>query len=61
MEITDEGPAVTVVSTRLTYREAGVLIEKTVRLRMIYEDPGGNLAVRGKEGGTWVLLNWRTA
>ena len=59
-EISDDTAAVTEVQTRLVYEEDSKEVEKSVRFRMIYEDSEGLPTVRGKSGGTWIVVDWNT-
>lgn len=58
LELRDEGPAVTVIKTKLGYDESGVEQERIVDLRLIYQDETGNTMIRGKPSGAWRIVGY---
>ncbi len=59
IEISDVAVNVTEIQTELVYEENGEEIKKSIRYRMVYQNPEDKLAIRGKAGGVWIIVNWR--
>jgi len=55
--IDDQAAAVTMLTTEIRYELQGLPRTDTIGFRLIYSDPEGDVMVRGKPGGAWILVN----
>jgi len=58
LAVVDKAAALTEIKTCLTYFETDRKVQKEYTFRLTFVDENGQPAVRGKENGSWGIVNW---
>lgn len=58
LEINNEAPAITIIKTKLSYEEAGSMVELEIDFRLLFENAKGDVAIPGNPNCVWSIVNW---